>query len=328
MKECTGIGKPLVTIVLATYNPRMDWLQEQLTSLENQTYRPLELLVMDDCSTKVSLGEIRDCVQACIRSIPYQIMRNEENLGSNKTFEKLTLLAGGEYIAYCDQDDVWHEEKIETSFDELKKENGILVFSDMVIIDAKGQKTAESITDVRRHHKFYSGEGLSKVLLFSNFVTGCTILIKAEKARASIPFCPYMVHDHWLALFCSLSGILVFIQKPLIDYRIHESNQTLMMAGVNDKNSYLKLRVEEALNKFYWLREHLQSDAELSQTIDQAIEWMTARKSHFKGSLKGVKTIWTYREFSYLTSIFEIFAPYMPEKIFLSIIGLKKRNIV
>lgn len=338
MKECTetgksggdsyGIGKPLVSIVLATYNPRMDWLKEQLVSLENQTYRPLELLILDDCSPMVSLDEIRACVEDCIQSLPYQILQNEENLGSTRTFEKLTLLAKGKYIAYCDQDDIWHEDKIETCYKILKEESGTITFSDMIIIDSEGKETAKSITKVRKHHKFYSGVGLAKVLLFSNFVTGCTILIKTEKAKKAVPFCPHMVHDHWLALFCSIDERLVFIQKPLIDYRIHENNQTLMMAGVEGKASYLKIRIEEALKKFLWLKERFQGEVELSQTIDQAIEWMEARAARFKGLNGNVEIIWKYRRFSYWTSIFELLAPMFPDKIFMLVIGLKKKNII
>lgn len=328
MKECTETDKPLISILLATYNPRINWLREQLDSLERQSHRPMELLVLDDCSSKVSLEAIRKCVGDCIKSIPFQILQNEKNLGSTKTFEKLTLLASGEYIAYCDQDDIWHGDKIETCLNKLMKELGVFAFSDMVIINDKGEKIANSITKVRRHHKFYSGTGLGHRLLFSNFVTGCTVLIKSEKAKEAVPFCPYMVHDHWLALFCSIDERLSFIEEPLLDYRIHENNQTLMMAGIEGKSSYKRIRIEEALNKFLWLKAHFKKSPNLSLAISQAIDWMEARKDHFNGSFKSVRTIWSYREFSYVTSIFEIFAPYLPEKLFLFIIGLKKKNLL
>ncbi len=338
MKKCTetdntGTGsslkdRPLISIVLATYNPRMDWLKEQLASLEKQTYRPLELIVIDDCSSKVDMTEISSCVEDCIKSIPYRIMQNEENLGSTKTFEKLTMLAEGKYIAYCDQDDVWHENKLEKSLEALENTDGVLAFSDMNIIDGVGNLVADSITKVRRHHKFYSGEGLSRVLLFSNFVTGCTILMKTKEAKNAIPFCPYMVHDHWLALYCSVDKKLIFIDNRLLNYRIHASNQTLMMAGVKDKESYLKIRIEEALYKFIWLSERFVESDDLSLTISQAIEWMKARQAHFQGSFKSIKLIWIYREFSFLTSIFEIFTPYIPERFFMFFIRLKKRNIL
>ncbi|HWQ75636.1 MAG TPA: glycosyltransferase [Syntrophomonas sp.] len=328
MKECTETDKPLISIVMATYNPRLDWLKEQLVSLENQTYRPLELLILDDCSTKVGLDEIQACVENCIQSIPYQIMQNEENMGSTRTFEKLTLLANGEYITYCDQDDVWHKDKIDIDSKALEHSDVALVFSDMNIIDTAGNKVADSITKVRRHHKFHSGKNLGSTLLFKNFVTGCTMMTRTFDAQSAVPFCPYMVHDHWLALYGSIKGEILFLRQSLVDYRIHESNQTLMLAGVTDKGSYVEIRIEEPLRKFLWLQKRFKADTELNKTISQAIEWMTARRDNFKIKGSNVRVIWKYRKFSKLTSLFEIAAPLIPEKLFLFFIGLARKNIV
>lgn len=338
MSECTGTDnfnmkappheKPLISIVLATYNPRMDWLREQLASLEGQNYRPLELLVLDDCSTRVSLEEIRQCVKDSVKSIPYQIMQNKENLGSTKTFEKLTLLAGGEFIAYCDQDDVWHVDKIQKYLDELSHTDAIIVFSDMNIIDAWGNRIADSITKVRKRHNFQSGVGLAKTLLFRNFVTGCAMMIKAEEAKGAIPFCPYMVHDHWLALFSAVRGEIRFIRQPLVDYRIHGNNQTLILAGVIDKESYLDRRIVTPLNKFLWLKERFEDDDELSDTISQAIEWMAARRDNFTRRGSAIHGIWKYRRFSCLASLFEIACVFMPERLFRFSIALGRKNII
>lgn len=318
---------PLVSIVLATYNPRMDWLREQLASLENQTYRPLELLILDDCSTTVSIEEIRELMEACIKSIPCQILQNEQNMGSTKTFEKLTALAGGAYIAYCDQDDVWHGDKIRKYLEEFSRTDAVITFSDMNIIDACGNQVAGSITKIRKHHKFQCGSGLAKTLLFRNFVTGCAMMIKAEEAKRSVPFCPYMVHDHWLALFSAARGQLCFLKQPLVDYRVHDNNQTLLLAGVKDKSSYLDIRIITALNKFLWLKERFGDDGELGNTIFQAIEWMTARRDNFTSRGSSAHGIWKYRRFSRMVSLFEIVAAFMPERLFYFFIVLGRKNI-
>jgi glycosyltransferase involved in cell wall biosynthesis len=327
MKECTETDRPLISILMAIYNPRMDWLREQLVSLGNQTWRPLELLLLDDCSTKTGPDELRACVATCAPGIPCQVLRNPENLGSARTFEKLTLLAGGEYIAYCDQDDVWAADRIEACFKALEHSEAALVFSDMNVIDAAGARTADSITKVRRHHRFQSGKNLGASLLFRNFVTGCTMMIRTQTARDAVPFCPYMVHDHWLALYCAVSGEILFLERPLVNYRIHGNNQTLMLAGVADKASYARIRIEEALRKFLWLREHLNGDAALNRILDQAALWAAARREHFRG--KGHwRLIWKYREFDCMTSLFELAAPLMPEKLFLFFIALARKNLV
>ena len=53
MNECMGIDKPLISIVMAVYEPNMQWLKELLLSLESQTYPNLELILRDDCSPHV-----------------------------------------------------------------------------------------------------------------------------------------------------------------------------------------------------------------------------------------------------------------------------------
>ena len=91
--------KPLISILMAVYEPRMDWLREQLMSLNDQTYPNLCLYIRDDCSPTVPYEQIQSCVQDCITNFPYTIMRNEKNLGSNGTFELLTKEAGGDLFA-------------------------------------------------------------------------------------------------------------------------------------------------------------------------------------------------------------------------------------
>ena len=66
MSGCTETGKPRIAILMAVYEPRMDWLREQLLSLNAQTYPNLMLYIRDDCSPTVPFEEIQSCVQDCI----------------------------------------------------------------------------------------------------------------------------------------------------------------------------------------------------------------------------------------------------------------------
>ena len=97
---------------MAVYEPRLDWLKEQLDSLNAQTYPNLKLYIRDDCSPTVSFEGIKKLVSESITAFPYIIGRNSENWGSNTTFELLTKEADGKYFAYCDQDDIWLPEKL------------------------------------------------------------------------------------------------------------------------------------------------------------------------------------------------------------------------
>ena len=320
--------KPLISILMAVYEPRMDWLKEQLDSLNAQTYPNLRLYVRDDCSPTVHFEKIETMVRECVTAFPYSLKRNERNLGSNETFELLTREAEGEYFAYCDQDDVWLPEKLAVLQETIEREQAQLVCSDMYIIDGSGKQVADSITKVRKHHVFRSGEGLAPKLLISNFVTGCTMLLRAETAKKAVPFCPDMVHDHYLALLAAREGCIISLAERLVNYRIHSNNQTLMMAGVTDKESYCHVRIEVLLRRLKWLEVQFENEPELHTEIQAALKWTEARYANFHGDFRAKAEVLRLRRFSPLTSLFEVIASRTPERVFLFFIALKKKNLI
>ena len=327
MSGCMEIAKPKIAILMAIYEPNLQWLKEQLCSLNAQIYPNLYLYIRDDCSPTVPFAEIASLVKECITAFPYELRRNERNLGSNGTFERLTEEAAGDYFAYCDQDDVWLPGKLEILQREIEEKNALLVCSDMFIIDGEGQKVADSITKVRRHHVFRSGEDLAEKLVFSNFVTGCTMLIKAETAKAAMPFCPYMVHDHYLALYASNKGKIISLPDRLIKYRIHGGNQTEMMAGVKDKGSYGRIRIDEALAKMRWLEQYFNCCTEVKKVIRQGREWLEARQQNWQRQ-GGAKTVWRYRRFNRAVACFELVLSQAPNWLFQLALAMKKKNLL
>lgn len=320
-----GTDKPLISILMAVYEPRMDWLRQQLVSLNDQTYPNLRLYIRDDCSPTVPYEQIQSCVRDCITRFPYVITRNEENLGSNGTFELLTEEADGDLFAYCDQDDVWLPEKLAVLQEAMERERAMLVCSDMYIIDGDGKQVADSITKVRRHHVFRSGTDLARGLLTSNFVTGCTMLVQSDAAKRAIPFCPYMVHDHYIALCCAAEGMVYSSPERTIRYRIHGGNQTGLVVGVADKASYGKERIEPMLARMQWLKDNFVCGAELEASIRDALLWAQARDRnwHHRG---GSGTVWKYRRFSPLSSMGEIFLKYAPDGLFAKVMQWARRN--
>src|SRR3954452_20549451 len=91
-----------ISIALAVYNGEK-YLEELLKSLEKQTLEPCELVVIDDCSSDASLEIINDFQF----SFEKKIFSNKENRGPVYTFKRLASLCQGDFIAFCDQDDIW-----------------------------------------------------------------------------------------------------------------------------------------------------------------------------------------------------------------------------
>lgn len=322
-----GTGKPSIAILMAVYEPRMDWLRQQLYSLNEQTYPNLRLYMRDDCSPAVPYEEIERCVGECITKFPYTIRRNEQNLGSNDTFERLTQEAEGDYFAYCDQDDVWLPEKLMVLEEAIERENALLVCSDMYIIDGEGRQVADSITKIRRHHVFRSGSDLTDTLWYSNFASGCALLVRAETAKAAMPFNPYMYYDHYITLYSANCGLVLSLDQPLILHREHGKNQSSTLQGVNDRETYLQKRVDVVVEAVRWLTEYFPADAALQARLCDALSWMEARKAYLQGDRKQARVIWKYRNFSLMASLFELMIPYLPKGLFRLALWGKKKNI-
>lgn len=303
-------NKPRISILLAVYEPNMEWLKAQLLSLNYQTYPNLKLYILDDCSKSLPFSDICSITERCVTAFPFEIWQNKNNLGSNETFALLTQAADGDYLAYCDQDDVWAPEKLTTLENRLSQSSASLIFSDMALIDGTGRKFADSIRQTRPHHKFLQEAGLAGPLLYRNFVTGCTMLVRRETAQQALPFVKNMYHDHYLAIFCALRGDILFQDGPLVNYRIHDKNQSGTLVGVVDRKSYITYQI----NTFY---DQIQ---EISQRLcipeaQEALLWAQARADNAAHCKGGARRLWKYRKTNYLVSMFELTALKMPEPL-------------
>ena len=316
--------KPQISILMAVYEPRLDWLKEQLRSLNAQDYPNLILYVRDDASKSVPLDVIQETIQECITRFPFELARNDVNLGSNATFERLTQDADGYYFAYCDQDDSWLPEKLSTLQEAMENSGAILVCSDMYVIDENGKQLADSISKIRRRIQLQSGDDLASGLIFHNFVTGCTMMIRAQDAKAFTPFCPYYVHDQYLAIRCADKGAILSVRQPLIRYRIHGNNQTAALSGVHDKRSYEEKRIQTTWQRLTWLNENVPMSDALRETVKNGVVWAEARRKNWNHQ-GGRKVVWKYRNYSPIPSLFELTCNWLPEVLFKKFLNIGKK---
>ena len=98
---------PLISVILPTYN-RRDLLLRAIESVLKQTHADLELIVVDDASTDGTQTAVLDLKDERIRYV-----RQPENAGACAARNRGIDMARGEYIAFQDSDDVFHEEKLE-----------------------------------------------------------------------------------------------------------------------------------------------------------------------------------------------------------------------
>ena len=278
----------------------MDWLREQLVSLNEQTYPNLRLYIRDDCSPTVPYEQIQSCVRDCITRFPYVITRNEKNLGSNGTFELLTREADGELFAYCDQDDVWLPEKLAVLQEAMERERAVLAYSDVSAVDDESKLLAGSLRELRPRLTYLEGSDLAPKLFFRNCVAGCAMLVNSNIAKRAIPFPRQTVCDHWIALLAATEGTVAFVPDQLVRYRQHKRNQTGVLAGVSDKQSYLRYKVAPLEERLTCYRQHTVPQEEIEAFARARIDGR-------------IIMIWKYRALAPHEAEFEIAAHLLPD---------------
>lgn len=218
----------LVSIAMATYNGEK-YLKEQLDSIYNQTYNNIEVIVCDDCSTDNTVAILKEYAEKY--GLNYYV--NEKNVGYVKNFEKAIGLCSGQYIALSDQDDLWNDKKIETLLQEIKE--NLLIHSDASLIDEDGNILSQTWKNEISSHKRFED------FLFSNVVTGCTVMFSKVLLKDVLPF-PHGLayHDWYLAIHAAKYGKIRYLNKPLVKYRQHLTQDT----GAHSANYLYKLFAE------------------------------------------------------------------------------------
>ncbi|MCE7062714.1 glycosyltransferase family 2 protein [Dyadobacter sp. CY343] len=220
----------MISVAMCTYNGAK-FLPEQLRSIADQTMQVDELVVCDDGSKDNSIEVIKAFAETS--AFPVRIYVNETNLGSTRNFEKCMLLCGGDIVFLCDQDDLWRVDKVETQVKYLSEHPDIdAVFSDAVMVDDDSKPIGRNIWeeiefDERGRNKWKKGK--PHEILFNGFVvTGATLAIRKSCLERLTPFpthVPDLIHDAWIAVVLSLENKIDFIEEPLINYRMHASQQ-------------------------------------------------------------------------------------------------------
>ena len=109
--------KSYVSVIMSSYNS-INTIEEAIESIINQTYKNLELLIMDDCSEDGSFEKI-DYYKNKYKNI--KVFRNKKNLGLTKSLNLLIKNSSGEYIARQDADDLSFKKRIEEQVKEMNK---------------------------------------------------------------------------------------------------------------------------------------------------------------------------------------------------------------
>lgn len=234
-----------IDVLLTTYNGEK-YIKEQIDSILNQTYKNINLIISDD-SSKDGTRKILEQYEQKEKRI--KVYYQPKNIGYIKNFEFLLKKVESDIYMLSDQDDVWLPEKIEKTYEVLKREQADLVFGDLEVVNQDLEQIYPSFGDFmklnRKIKKYIHSYQLNYLY---NCVTGCTVMAKKEGIEKVLPIptnSKYLIHDHWLGLITGLEGKLAYVPEKYIKYRQHGNNQV-----GTEKISHQFKTLEEVRNLF------------------------------------------------------------------------------
>jgi glycosyltransferase involved in cell wall biosynthesis len=211
------LGRPLIAVCMATFDPEPELFRIQVDSIRAQTDRDWICIVSDDCSRPERLAMVEETLGDDPR---FFLFRSEQQRGFYRNFEHLLRLVPveAELVALCDHDDRWYPDKLEA----LRASIGDaqMTFSDQRLVDEEGRVLADTFWAGRHNNH----TNLTSIMI-ANTITGSASMFRPEMLRYALPFPDipgWQFHDHWLALVALATGRIAYVDRPLYDYVQHE----------------------------------------------------------------------------------------------------------
>jgi glycosyltransferase involved in cell wall biosynthesis len=224
-----------VSVALCTFNGA-EFVAEQVRSILTQSHRPSQLVIADDGSTDGTLDVVAGEIAAASRSHPgfaldvVMLQAEKSPLGVAGNFERALRACTEPLIALCDQDDVWHPDRLArlVAAFEGDPQPG-LIHHDAQLVDAAGADLGVTLfgaLGIGRGAFEQVAAGLEfELLMRRNISTGATTILGSDVRDLALPIPPGWIHDEWLAIVAAAVSRTAIVDEPLIDYRQHGANQ-------------------------------------------------------------------------------------------------------
>jgi|GEM_PF-3026041 len=249
------MNKPLVTVIIPAFN-RQKTIVRAIDSVLNQSYKNVEVIVVDDGS----IDSTEEIVKNCYKDIIYIKKKNGGPASArNAGLEN----SSGDYIAYLDSDDAWPKDKLLTYIDTAQRFRGknFLIFSDHYRID-KSKK-------IRKHSEYYSNirdyiydrmtplsnplKKLNLILEPYTFYPSTFMLSKEAHKKLKWRTTPKFNEDLFFVLDASRVCDFIYIDRPLMNYYCMEDSISEYIGESSTGWSELELEILNTFRKEYIL---------------------------------------------------------------------------
>lgn len=226
-----SVDLPLISIIIPTYN-RPDYILRACNTAHKQSYPNLEIIVVDDCSELSYQLQMEDMLALGVKYI-----KSKHNGGGSAARNAGIDVANGRYIAFLDDDDLWHQDKISKQYALLN--DSIQAAQCGYTLKSSGKQRIEAcdlitLDDLRINNKLASTTGL----------LCATALLKKHKFDTSL----YRSQDWDLYLRLAEDTDFGYVQEPLYIY--DDGDHTRM------SNKFAQLTIAEYEKRLDMLKKH------------------------------------------------------------------------
>ena len=220
--------EPIVLVLLATYNGAA-YIRQMVDSVLGQDYPNIRIILSDDGSTDATVSILDEYAAKIPDRVTHYRSGRRFGCAQKHFLHLLRTFRDAPYIMFCDQDDVWHPDKIEKTLAVMRSLETdpavpVLVHTDLRVVDGNLQETAPSFC---RLSNLDGNRTALNQLLVQNVVTGCTVMLNRSLAALACrkPIAGnILMHDWWLAILAAATGKVGFLPEATIDYRQHGTN--------------------------------------------------------------------------------------------------------
>lgn len=234
-----------IAILMATYNGEK-YLKEQINSIVNQTNQDWTLYIQDDGSSDKTIDIINSYKDSRIVLVDVGLTRQ----GAGMNFMSLLNIVESNYYMFCDQDDVWFNNKIEIEYERMIEEEKkhspqtpIIVHTSRTYTDVNLKVKVENEFNPKQLPDEIILKKIEKlknpnILRIYTIVGGCTMMLNSTVKKIVFPYINVRVHDSVCAMaVANNGGIISTIITPTMYYRLHSTNT----CGVSDNRLLPKI---------------------------------------------------------------------------------------
>jgi glycosyltransferase involved in cell wall biosynthesis len=228
-------SEPLVTVLIPSYNHEK-FVGISIESLQKQTYKNLQIIIIDDCSTDDSVNKIK----------PYlldpriQLITRTKNIGSSYSSNEGIALAKGKYFCMLSSDDVFVPEKIRMQVDLLEKDSRLgAVFSMAGFIDERGESL--ELRSPFRFFEYSRHDWLNRLFYKGNCLCHPSIMIRTEAYKIVGGYEPMYrsLGDYYMWIKLLGQFEIKVLKDNLILFRIMDNQRNMSGDNPTNRQAYM-----------------------------------------------------------------------------------------